>query len=240
PAGTIAELNWSPDGKSLAFLFHPLGKEIKLDGKGKPETPVYRYIKDIWFRLDGSGFFDSEYTHVWTADARTGKTRQLVEGAYHDQSIAWSPDNNEIAFISFRHSDWQLRLEEQKIYTVPTTGGEVNEVPTVTGPKDGLSYSPDGQFLAYFGHEKPYLGWGVASYILNVIDQKGQVHRRFGEKLDRTAYSITLGDITPAFGVEPPRWSTDGKFILYRVSSDGGQPIVRAELSSGVTEYLTE
>jgi len=240
PAGTIAELNWSPDGKSLAFLFHPLGKEIKMDDKGKPETPVYRHIKDIWFRLDGSGYFDSEYTHVWVADARTGKTRQLVEGSYNDQSIAWSPDSKEIAFISFRHPDWQLRLEEQKIYTVPAAGGSINKIPTATGPKDGLSYSPDGQFLAYFGHEKPYLGWGVASYILNVLDQKGQVHRRFGEKLDRTAYPVTLGDITPAFAIEPPCWSPAGDFILYRVSSNGGQPIVRADLSSGATEYLTE
>jgi len=238
--GSITSLEWSPDGKTLAFLFHPLGKEIKIDQKGKAETPVYRQIKDIWFRLDGEGFFDSEFTHLWVANTKTGQAKQLVEGAYHDQSIAWSPDSSELAFISFRQPDWQLRLEEQKIYVVPVNGGEIDEIPTPKGPKDGLSFSPAGKALAYFGHERPYQGWGVVNYVLNTIKRNGEGHSSFGSELDRTAYPITLGDLTPAFILDPPIWTADGNSIYYRITKNGGQPLVVTDLTTGKTNFVTQ
>ena len=66
--GAVSHIRWSPDGRNILFLFHPLGKEVKVDQEGKPETPAYRHIKEIWYRLDGEGYFDSENTHVWVAN----------------------------------------------------------------------------------------------------------------------------------------------------------------------------
>jgi Tol biopolymer transport system component len=56
--GTISDIKWSPNGKKILFLFHPLGKEVKVSKNGKIETPVYRHIKEIWYRMDDQGFFD--------------------------------------------------------------------------------------------------------------------------------------------------------------------------------------
>ncbi|MBC8399848.1 MAG: S9 family peptidase, partial [Candidatus Marinimicrobia bacterium] len=165
---------------------------------------------------------------------------QLVDGAYHDQSIAWSPDSSELAFISFRQPDWQMHLEEQKIYIVPVSGCEIDEIPTLKGPKDGLSFSPAGNALAYFGHERPYQGWGVVNYVLNTIKRNGEGHSNFGLELDRTAYPITLGDITPAFILDPPIWTADGNSIYYRITKNGGQPLVVTNLTTGKTSFVTQ
>ena len=234
PRGTVSGVEWSPDGTKLLFLFHPLGKEVKVDTKGKEKTPVYRHIKEIWFRLDGQGYFDSENTHVWVANARTGAAKQLVTGDYNDMFPCWSPDGKEIAFTSLREKDWQLRSEELDIFRVSANGGTLRKVIAPAGPKfGGLAYSPDGKTLAYIGHDKPYQdGWGADNYILNTISKTGKDHQKHGLNLDRMSEMITLGDITPSFIVTSPIWEIKGKKIYYGISNEGRQHIVAADIET--------
>jgi len=240
PRGTITNLQWSPDGEKILFLFHPLGKEIKVNKDGKAETPVYRHIKEIWYRLDEEGFFDSENTHVWVANGKTGAAKQLVFGDYDDMFPCWSPDGNEIAFVSFREKDWRLRLDEQDIFRVPANGGKLKKVKTSTGPKDGgISFAPDGKTIAYIGHDQPYKGWGEVNYFLNSVSITGKNHQKYGKGLDRMAMMVTLGDITPSFVVTSPIWSNDGKSVYYGVSSEGRHHIVRTDLNFTLDNIIT-
>ena len=241
PRGAVSHIRWSPDGKNILFLFHPLGKEVKVDREGKPEIPAYRHIKDIWYRLDGEGYFDSENTHVWVANTRSGAAKQLVTGDYDDLYPCWSPNGSEIAFVSLRESDWRFRPEEQEIYRVPANGGPVKTVSTPTGPKDGgISYSPDCKTIAYIGHDQPYKGWGTVNSILNTVDVNGKNHKKFGRNLDRTSDLITLGDVTPSFSVaNTPIWSTDGKSVYYGISNEGCQHVVEANLSNRKARIIT-
>jgi len=238
PRGAVSNTQWSPDGKKLVFLFHPLGKEVKVDKQGKEETPVFRHIKEIWYRLDGQGYFDSENTHVWLANAKTGAAKQLVKGDYDDMFPCWSPDGEEIAFLSLRAKDWRLRSEEQDIFRVSVGNGRMKKVSAPSGPKfGGLSYSPDGKTLAYLGHDKPYQdGWGVENYILNTVSKTGRNHQEHGKALDRTAEMITLGDITPSFIATSPIWNPEGSRIYYGLANEGRQLIVAADPSTGKTK----
>lgn len=238
--GTVSDLSWSPNGKKLAFLFHPLGKEVETDKKGKAKMPVYRHYKDIFYRFDGQGYFDSEFTHVWVADARSGKAKQLVSGDYHDMFPCWSPDGQEVAFISQRFKDWQLRLDEFEIYRISVNGGKVKNVNAPNGPKEGLAWSPDGKDLAYLGHQQPYHSWGAINYDLNTISKTGKNHKVYGQKLDRTAYPLTLGDITPSFVVTSPAFGVDGKNVYYNIANDGRQAVMCANLDSGAVVPMTE
>lgn len=241
PRGTITNIQWSPDGKKILFLFHPLGKEVKVNKEGKIEIPVYRHIKEIWYRLDGQGYFDSENTHVWVANAKTGSVKQLVFGDYNDMFPCWSPNGKEIAFVSFREKDWRLRTEEQDIYRVSVNDGKLRKIKTPAGPKEGgISYSPDGKTIAYIGHDQPYKGWGVVNFILNTVSITGKNHREQGTNLDRTAIMLTLGDVTPSFIVNSPIWNSDGTSINYGVSSEGRQHIVKTDLQTSKAKIITE
>jgi len=240
PRGTISDIKWSPNGKKILFLFHPLGKEVKVSKNGKIETPVYRHIKEIWYRMDGQGFFDSENTHVWIANANNGSAKQLVFGDYDDMSPCWAPNGQEISFISFREKNWRLRNEEHDIYRLSLKSGKIKKVKTPPGPKDcGLSYSPNGKNLAYIGHSQPYKGWGEINYCLNTVSITGKNHRQFGEKTDRTAFMLTLGDITPAFLITSPVWSNNGKSVYYGIAKDGRQHIVKTNLETNKDKIIT-
>ena len=231
PRGSISYFRWSPEGKRILFLFHPLSKEAQVDKNGKISTPVYRHIKDIWYRLDGEGFFDSENTHIWLANAKSGATKQLVFGDFEDANPCWSPDGKEIAFITSREKDWRHRLEEQDIYRVSIESGTLKKLKTPAGPKGGgLSYSPNGKTIAYIGHDRPYKGWGVINFILNTVSLSGKNHRQYRDVFDRTAIMLTIGDITPSFVMTPPLWSRDGQSIYYGISSNGRQHILKHQL----------
>ena len=238
--GVVSDLQWSPDGKKIVFLFHPLGKELEVDKKGKIQIPVYRHYKDIFYRLDGQGFFDSEFTHVWVCDSSSGKAKQMVEGAYHDMHPCWSPDGKEVAFISQRFKNWQMRLDEFEIYRISAAGGKVQHVKAPNGPKEGLGWSPNGKTLAYLGHQDPYHSWGAINTELNTVDISGKNHKIYGQKLDRTAFPLTLGDITPSFVITSPTFGADGKNVYYGISNDGRQAVVCANLDSSVVVPVTE
>lgn len=234
PRGSISDIKWSPNGKKILFLFHPLGKEVIVSKDGKIETPVYRQIKEIWYRLDGQGFFDSENTHVWVANGNTGSAKQLVFGDYDDMFPCWSPDGKEICFVSFREKNWRQRLDEQDIYRVPVNGGKLKVVKTPSGPKDGgISFSPDGKTIAYIGHDQPYKGWGEVNYILNTVNITGKRHEMFGKKLNRMAMMLTLGDITPSFVITSPIWSKNGKSVYYGIAHEGRHHIVKTDVNTG-------
>jgi len=240
PRGTISGIKWSPNGKKILFLFHPLGKEVIVSKDGKIETPVYRQIKEIWYRLDGQGFFDSENTHVWVANGKTGSAKQLVFGDYDDMFPCWSPDGKEICFVSFREKNWRQRLDEQDIYRVPVNGGKLKKVKTPSGPKDGgISFSPDGKTIAYIGHDQPYKGWGEVNYILNTVNITGKRHETFGKKLNRMAMMLTLGDITPSFVITSPIWSKNGKSVYYGIAHEGRHHIVNTDVNTGRDKIIT-
>lgn len=95
--------------------------------------------------MDGEGFFDSEFTHVWVANARTGASRQVVEGKWNDTYFDWTPDGKKVVFISNRRKEWQYRLEEDELYVVGSKGGNPRRIPTPAGPKEGVSVSPDAK-----------------------------------------------------------------------------------------------
>ncbi len=238
--GAIGDIVWSPDGNSIAFLYHPMGKEKKVKDDGSIETPVARHIDRLWYRLDGYGFFDSEYTHLWVANARTGQAKQLVDGKFNDSFPAWTPDSKELVFISNRFEDWEHRIEENCLYRVSATGSDVMEIPAPEGPKEGLTVSPDGQRLAYLGHQTPYHSWGAINYTLNIIDMDGSGHKSIGSSLDRTAYPLTLGDLTPSFLLTSPVWASDAKSVYYMIAGEGRQWLMKGDIQGGIVERISQ
>jgi Tol biopolymer transport system component/DNA-binding winged helix-turn-helix (wHTH) protein len=95
-----------------------------------------------------------------------GASRPLkLTGTEGDASQpTWSPDGRHIAFL--RHRDRTTAGHD--ILLVPATGGAERRLGTVLGERHGLSWSPDGRFLAVV--DKPSVSEPDTIYLLSTED----------------------------------------------------------------------
>ena len=101
--------------------------------------------KSVAFVWDGEKG-DNEDIYVKLIDA--GTPLRLTTSPAADRSPAWSPDGLYIAFI-------RVSEDESGLFLVPALGGPERQIDSLTmgGPRwdwygAGLSWSPDGKFLA--------------------------------------------------------------------------------------------
>ncbi len=106
----------SPDGRRIAFVLQAGSKADEYETRA------------IWMvPFDGDGLSDA---------------RPFTSGLWNDTSPRWSPDGNQIAFLSDR-----AERGKTTIYVIPADGGEAQRVFDEQGSMSGLDWSPDGRFL---------------------------------------------------------------------------------------------
>lgn len=166
---------------------------------------------------------EKEYSAIWLLTLATGETRQLTSGTATDSGPCWSPDGQQLAFVSSRQ-------EKAQIYIIPIDGGEARQL---THLKQGVGgkpvWSPDGQHIAFTA---------VPAEEPRPADKPYRVNRyvyRFNELeyLDDVVQDIY---VLPVGGGEArrvthdrwmngtPQWSPDGKSLLYLASMEPDAP----------------
>ena len=141
----VSQAVWSPDGASIAFVarVRDAAYEEEDDKKRRP-----RRLTRLHYKLDSVGWTADRPQHLFVVPADgSGEPRQLTDGDFEDHSPSWSPDGSTIAFISARHPDWDLTMEND-IYLVAAGGGEPRRLTQGGGSVGAPSWSPDGSRLA--------------------------------------------------------------------------------------------
>ena len=215
--GGVEDFAWSPDSKRLALVVQdpdprdPEGHEK--DKKTVPPIVIDRYQ----FKKDKEGYLTDRYRHLRLLDLGTRKVENLTEGKHDDVLPSWSPDGQEIAFVTKRGADPD-RTEDWDVYVIAAQTGAKERQLTTSPENDGVpeaecapAWSPDGQAIAYLhGADPKKIEYGVNT--LAVIPVKGGESRVLTAALDRN--------------VIQPHWSADGKSISVLVEDDGVQTLV--------------
>ena len=118
-------INWSADGKSIAFTAFEADNDpilaVKLPEKprnaqwAKPAVLVNR----LAWAADGRGPLPQGFTQVYTIDSVLGGTpRQITSGKYNHNTPEWSGDGKTIYVSSIRKPDAEYLRGDSEIYAI--------------------------------------------------------------------------------------------------------------------------
>ena len=235
--GEAGQLRW----------FDRSGKDLGSAGQGLDLWDASPAISPDGTRIAVSKF-DENGTDIWVHDSRRDVTQKLTADPAPEVSPVWSPDGKRVVFSSSRAGHYDL-------YVIGADGGGEQLLHSSADQKFASSWSADGRLLLYVARAAkdriwvlPMSGgapfpitaghaneWDAAlspdgKWIAYLSDAAGSaevyIQPFAGQSLEGGArIQISKG------GGRLPRWSGDGKGILYR-SLDG--PLMSVTVTRGV------
>jgi len=85
---------------------------------------------------------EKKYSNLWIVPTGRGRPRQFTHGDQVDARPRWSPDGNEIAFLSNRGDE-----KQPQIHLIPFHGGEARPLTDLKGEFGAFEWSPAGERL---------------------------------------------------------------------------------------------
>lgn len=110
-----SDVRISPDGELVAYVVRPVSRE-----------------GEHW------------ESAIWVVPFTGGTPRQFTSGLWDDREPRWSPDGQQLAFLSDR-----AERGKASVYVMPRDGGEAVRAFDQAGEISELAWSPDGRFLSF-------------------------------------------------------------------------------------------
>lgn len=250
PEGSIGALVWSPNGKYIAVSFretHP--ERTRAAARAREESGASEppwVIEDLFYRLDGDGYFGPQRFALYVVEVATGTHRKL-DGA--DKlgffSFAWLPDSSGLVSTRSVNRDPLLQKPNDQLFIVPLKGKARRIECDTKGSKSSPSVSPDGKWVAFTGSDVPEDPWGVHNTRLWVLPVKGGKARCLTAEDDYCLDVLSLSDTNFGFvadggGSGLVLWSKDSKTITVNIGHHGGVQIGHADLAKGGLTLATK
>jgi len=222
-AETPADVEWSPDSKSLAFRMlvaqKDTGMKIAMPAapKGAKWVEPPRIVTKLQYRRYRQGFVDDGFRQLFIVPADGGTARQVTSGPWEHGAPKWTPDGKSLVFSSLRTDNAEYAWRESEIYVADAATGQVRQLTNRKGPDNNPSVSPTGKYIAYTGFDSTDATWQDSK--LYLMNADGSNRRTLTADLDRSPQSLT--------------WAPDESGVYYTVESDGWRNVYFSPVAGG-------
>ena len=225
----VSSYEWSPDGKRMVLVLQdPKPEDIEKAKKknGTEKTPKPWVVTRRQFKQDYVGYLDSRRTHLFVLDVGTKEMTQITSGDFDDSEPFWSPDGRNIAFTSNRTADPDSNYNTD-IWVVAADnddkGQTLTQITANPGPDTSPAWSPDGKHIAHVSATDTKAVLYATNHLAISSAQGGGLEVLTGD-LDRMVFT--------------PRYSVDGKSILFALEDSGELSLARIAPGGGVVERV--
>ncbi|MBS1788555.1 MAG: S9 family peptidase [Acidobacteria bacterium] len=232
--GRLQGYEWSPDSKRLALVVGDPDPEAEANAAateagGKPKPPKPIVLDRYKFKQDVQGYLTSgRHSYIYLFDIETKKLDRLTAAKADESSPSWSPDGSRIAFFS-NHAPDPDREPDGQLFVAEAKAGATEKLLTTSANRVGrgrFEWSPDGKWITFTESDEKKWGAYSMDHLLIVAADGSAAPKRLPtvEALDR--------------GVSSPKFSADGKAILFTVTDNRSVYPMQVTLASGKVDKL--
>src|SRR5215471_12869506 len=119
------------------------GPQISPDGKWVLFSAVDVSLKE-----------NKKTPHLWVVPVAGGESRQITPGPAGEDRGRWSPDGQQLSFVSSRDGSSQIWVASFDSSSAQTSG-EPRKVTSISTEADGAMWSPDGKNILFTSEVYP-------------------------------------------------------------------------------------
>jgi dipeptidyl aminopeptidase/acylaminoacyl peptidase len=219
--GAGRTIAWSPDGKRIAFVSSTPGPETA-DATGDPVV-ITRYL----YKPDASEgmthFNDNRRLHLFVVDVASGRVEQITDGNHYEHSIDWSPNGQELLFLTNRDAD-EDEFFNYDVYALKLADRSLRRVTTTESNEYHPRWSPDGKTIAFEATKR-----GLTDRETTMEDTHAWIANADGTK--RRDVGAGIDNRQGA-----PEWTPDGSALMFTVQERGNTRLYRVPVACGASD----
>ena len=220
--GSGATIAWSPDGKRIAFVSSVAGPETA-NATGDPIV-ITRYLYKPDAAEGLTHFNDNRRLHLFVVDVASGRIDQLTDGSHYEHSIDWSPNGQELLFLTNRDAD-EDEFFNYDVYAMKLSDKSIRRLTATESNEYRPRWSPDGTMVAFEATRR-----GLTDRETTMEDTHAWVMNANGTNRRE------IGVIDNRQGA--PEWTDDSTALLFTVQERGDVRLYRAPIAGGKPEPI--